>query len=66
MFLINRQWLKQAAFRLHQSTEQFFAGTRLVCTNYLPKSHDIEKLGKLCSQIDSDFATISPAIGSKI
>ncbi|QMV16332.1 HEPN domain-containing protein [Vibrio spartinae] len=56
----NRGKLKKSAFELHQSTERFLAGTLLVCTNYLPKSHDIEKLGKLCSQIAPDFATIFP------
>ncbi|MEI8634424.1 HEPN domain-containing protein, partial [Vibrio sp. PP-XX7] len=45
---------------LHQATEHFFACTLLVCTNYLPKSHNIEKLGKLCAQIDPEFADILP------
>ncbi|KUI97795.1 hypothetical protein VRK_33580 [Vibrio sp. MEBiC08052] len=49
-----------AAFMLHQITERYLACTLLVCTNYLPKSHNIEKLGKLCSQIDPEFATIFP------
>ncbi|MDW6092443.1 HEPN domain-containing protein [Vibrio rhizosphaerae] len=57
---MKRQWLKQSAFLLHQSTERFFACTLLTCTNYLPKSHNIEKLGKLCAQIDTEFATIFP------
>ncbi|ASA57877.1 HEPN domain-containing protein [Vibrio gazogenes] len=57
---MKRQWLKQSAFLLHQSTERFFACTLLTCTNYLPKSHNIEKLGKLCAQIDAEFATIFP------
>ncbi|WP_074371315.1 HEPN domain-containing protein [Vibrio spartinae] len=57
---IKRQWLKKSAFMLHQSAERFLACALLTCTNYLPKSHDIEKLGKLCSQIDPDFATIFP------
>ncbi|MEI8633094.1 hypothetical protein P4S72_15910 [Vibrio sp. PP-XX7] len=35
--------LKTAAFQLHQVTEKLFACTLLVCTNYLPKSHNIEK-----------------------
>ncbi|ASA54626.1 HEPN domain-containing protein [Vibrio gazogenes] len=56
----NRGKLKQAAFLLHQSTERFFACTLLTCTNYLPKSHNIEKLGKFCSQIDLSFAEIFP------
>ncbi|SJN59907.1 MULTISPECIES: HEPN domain-containing protein [Vibrio] len=56
----NRGKLKQAAFLLHQATERFFACTLLTCTNYLPKSHNIEKLGKFCSQIDLAFAEIFP------
>ncbi|ODC05164.1 hypothetical protein BFW38_03945 [Terasakiispira papahanaumokuakeensis] len=56
----NRGKLKQAAFLLHQSTERFFACVLLTCTNYLPKSHNIEKLSKLCVQIDPEFTTILP------
>ncbi|CAM3806325.1 HEPN domain protein [Vibrio aerogenes CECT 7868] len=51
---------KTAAFQLHQVTEKFYACTLLTCTNYLPKSHNIEKLGKLCAQIDPEFKTILP------
>ncbi|USP15732.1 HEPN domain-containing protein [Vibrio gazogenes] len=51
---------KISAFMLHQVTERLFACTLLTCTNYLPKSHNIEKLGKLCAQIDAEFATIFP------
>ncbi|ASA58309.1 HEPN domain-containing protein [Vibrio gazogenes] len=57
---LKRNWLKKSAFMLHQSAERFFACALLTCTNYLPKSHDIEKLSKLCSQIDAEFATIFP------
>ncbi|MDW6094378.1 HEPN domain-containing protein [Vibrio rhizosphaerae] len=42
------------------TTEHLFACTLLTCTNYLPKSHNIEKLGKLCAQIDPEFTTIFP------
>ncbi|WNJ95381.1 MULTISPECIES: HEPN domain-containing protein [Vibrio] len=56
----NRGKLKKSAFELHQATERFFACTLLTCTNYLPKSHNIEKLGKFCSQIDLAFAEIFP------
>ncbi|MEI8635127.1 HEPN domain-containing protein [Vibrio sp. PP-XX7] len=57
---MSRQWYTKAAFDLHQTTERFFACTLLVCTNYLPKSHNIEKLRKLCAQIDPEFANIFP------
>jgi uncharacterized protein len=56
----NRGKLSQAAFLLHQATERFFACTLLVYTNYLPKSHNIEKFGKFCAQIDPEFADIFP------
>ncbi|MDW6093295.1 HEPN domain-containing protein [Vibrio rhizosphaerae] len=49
-----------AAFDLHQATERFFACVLLTCTNYLPKSHNIEKLSKLCAQIEPEFKTIFP------
>ncbi|SJN58162.1 HEPN domain protein [Vibrio ruber DSM 16370] len=52
--------IEQAAFELHQSAEKFFACALLVCTNYLPKSHNIEKLSKLCAQIEPEFKTIFP------
>ncbi|SIO96662.1 HEPN domain-containing protein [Vibrio spartinae] len=57
---MQNHWLKKAAFLLHQASEHLFACTLLTCTNYLPKSHNIEKLGKLCAQIDAEFATIFP------
>ncbi|SHO56338.1 HEPN domain-containing protein [Vibrio quintilis] len=55
-----RSRLKKAAFELHQATEHLYACALLTCTNYLPKSHNIEKLGKLCAQIDPQFQTIFP------
>ncbi|SJN59259.1 HEPN domain protein [Vibrio ruber DSM 16370] len=58
--MVKNGHLKTASFQLHQVTEKLFACTLLTCTNYLPKSHNIEKLGKLCAQIDAEFATIFP------
>ncbi|ODC05351.1 hypothetical protein BFW38_10030 [Terasakiispira papahanaumokuakeensis] len=55
----DEDWI-HAAFMLHQATEKAYACTLLTCTNYLPKSHNIEKLGKLCAQIDAEFTTIFP------
>ncbi|WP_370738789.1 HEPN domain-containing protein [Vibrio quintilis] len=52
--------LKKAAFELHQATEHLYACALLTCTNYLAKSHNIEKLSKLCAQIDPEFKTIFP------
>lgn len=61
IFAKGRGKLKQAAFLLHQTTERFFACTLLVCTNYLPRTHDIEHLRSLCAQQDTDFASLFPA-----
>ncbi|SHO56559.1 HEPN domain-containing protein [Vibrio quintilis] len=58
---IKRNWINKAAFELHQATERFFACTLLVCTNYLPKTHDIEKLRHFCAQQDERFASLFPA-----
>jgi len=58
---ISKEWLKQAAFQLHQATERYFACALLVCTNYLPKTHNIEHLRSLCAQQDPGFATLFPA-----
>ncbi|SIO95395.1 HEPN domain-containing protein [Vibrio spartinae] len=58
--LSDKKWLSNAAFQLHQSTERFFACTLLVLTNYLPKTHNIEKLKKYCAGQDLAFADIFP------
>ncbi|QMV14899.1 HEPN domain-containing protein [Vibrio spartinae] len=55
-----KNWITEAAFLLHQTTERFFACVLLTCTNYLPKSHNIEKLSKLCAQIEPEFKMIFP------
>ncbi|SHO57039.1 HEPN domain-containing protein [Vibrio quintilis] len=52
--------LSIAAFLLHQSTERFFACTLLTLTNYLPKSHNIEKLKKYCAEQEIAFSDIFP------
>ncbi|ASA56547.1 HEPN domain-containing protein [Vibrio gazogenes] len=52
--------LNLAAFMLHQATERFFACTLLVCTNYLPKTHNIESLRSMCAQQDPAFAERFP------
>ncbi|QMV13634.1 HEPN domain-containing protein [Vibrio spartinae] len=52
--------LNLAAFMLHQATERLFACTLLVCTNYLPKTHNIESLRSMCAQQDPAFAELFP------
>ncbi len=58
---MNRGWVNKAAFELHQATERLFACTLLVCTNYLPKTHDLEKLRAFCAGQDERFAQLFPA-----
>ena len=49
-----------SAFYLHQATERFFFCTLLVLTGYKPKTHDIERLNKLCSAQNNEFLRIFP------
>ncbi len=55
-----RQDYAVAAFMLHQTTERLFACTLLVCTNYLPKTHNLESLRSMCAQQDPAFAELFP------
>jgi len=56
-----KEKLKQAAFLLHQVAERFFSCTLLVCTNYLPKTHNLAHLRSFCAQHHQDFTTLFPA-----
>jgi len=58
---LNKGPLNKAAFLLHQAAEYFFACTLLVCTNYLPKTHNLEHLRSLCAQHNDAFAILFPA-----
>ncbi len=58
--LLVRNWLNNSAFQLHQAAERLFACTLLVCTNYLPKTHNIESLRSMCAQQDPAFAELFP------
>jgi HEPN domain-containing protein/predicted nucleotidyltransferase len=55
-----RQSYKNAAFHLHQATERFYSAVLLVFTDYRPKLHDIEELGRLASMHDPIFQTVFP------
>ncbi|MEI8633544.1 HEPN domain-containing protein [Vibrio sp. PP-XX7] len=67
---LERGSLAIAAFNLHQATERFFACLLLTFTNYLPKTHNIEKLKNtasskiLPSQIFSPWTKNSTAAAS--
>ncbi|GGX52192.1 HEPN domain-containing protein [Saccharospirillum salsuginis] len=58
---LGRGFLNEASFLLHQSTERFFSCTLLTCTNYLPKTHNLEHLRSLCAQQDLQFSSLFPA-----
>jgi uncharacterized protein len=49
-----------AAFQLHQATERYFTTVLLVFTNYKPRIHNIEKLGKQAADLHSAFRDIFP------
>lgn len=49
-----------ASFQLHQATERYYTTILLVFTDYKPKIHDIEKLGKQVEKINSAFGTVFP------
>ncbi|MFH1616101.1 MAG: HEPN domain-containing protein [Planctomycetota bacterium] len=51
---------KNAAFQLHQATERFYIAVMLVFTNYKPKTHDIEKLGRKAASFDPRFLKAFP------
>ena len=52
--------LKNAAFQLHQVVERTYAAILLTFTQYKPRTHDIEKLGKLVIEQDHRFIPIFP------
>ncbi|MCE6991422.1 HEPN domain-containing protein [Dyadobacter sp. CY323] len=56
----NIAYYRNAAFELHQATERYYAAILLVFTDYKPRTHDIEELGKQVEKLHSDFATVFP------
>jgi len=51
---------RNAAFQLHQATECLYMAIMLVYTNYKPKTHDIEKLGRQAAGFDPRFLKAFP------
>ncbi|QRR01318.1 HEPN domain-containing protein [Dyadobacter sandarakinus] len=49
-----------SVFNLHQTTETYYAAILLVFTDYKPRTHDIEELGKQVENLHSDFKTVFP------
>ncbi|MCK4982527.1 MAG: HEPN domain-containing protein [Victivallaceae bacterium] len=58
-YLKSRKY-KIAAFELHQATERFYGAAILVVSGYKPKTHNIEKLGKIALRYYSEFLKIFP------
>lgn len=57
--LLKRRY-KNSAFHLHQATERLCSAVLLVFTNYKPKTHDLEKLGKRIAGCDVRFKKVFP------
>lgn len=49
-----------AVFNLHQATERYYATILLVFTDYKPKIHDIQQLGKQVEKLHPHFAAVFP------
>jgi uncharacterized protein len=59
-YSLKRKSYKIAAFMLHQATERFYGAMILVASGYKPKTHNIEKLGKIASRYYPEFLKIFP------
>jgi len=51
---------RNAAFFLHQATEQFLNAVILTFTRYKPKTHDIKELDRQANEHHADFSTVFP------
>ena len=59
-YALNDQKYKLAAFELHQATERFYSSILLVFTQYRPKIHDIERLGRQAAGHEPKLLNIFP------
>jgi uncharacterized protein len=57
----DKDFLRLAAFELHQAAENFYHALLLVFTGYKPKLHDLEKLGRLTGGFGKELLTIFPS-----
>ena len=57
---IQENMLSEAAFQLHQATENFLNCSLLVLISYKPKSHNLKTLLSLCSSQSNQFLNIFP------
>ena len=59
-FYFEKTYFSEAAFSLHQTTENFYNTILLVLTRYKPNTHDLKKLGKRVASIEPEFLKIFP------
>ncbi|MDB5231108.1 MAG: polymerase beta domain protein region [Chitinophagaceae bacterium] len=59
-FYMDKEYLSQAAFLLHQTTERFLNTVGLVFTHYRPKTHDLVILYKAACLHDERFKIAFP------
>jgi len=57
---LQKQRHNLSAFLLHQAVERFYGTVLLVYTNYKPKTHKLDKLGKMVGGHDPAFFKIFP------
>ena len=50
---------------MHQVTESLYSAILLVFTDYRPKLHDLEELGKLASMHEPIFQTVFPRVSEE-
>ena len=59
-YVLKEKRLKEAAFQLHQATENAYNGMLLVMTLYTPKSHNLVRLRSLCEPLDNTLTSVWP------
>lgn len=59
-FALTRDKYNNAAFQLHQTVERYYSALLLVLIDYKPKTHDIEKLGKLAAAQEPVLLIVFP------
>lgn len=59
-FYFDKTKYNEAAFLLHQTTENLYSALLLVLTRYKPSTHDLEKLSKRVSSIEPSFLKVFP------
>ncbi len=57
---LEKKFLNEAAFLLHQTVERYFACTLLVYTNYRPKTHNIKALYSFVTQHAEKLEAVFP------